>query len=346
MHEKKKDPAATDQLNVAVDVDAHADSVPQQQHDRQADERNGKTVLNLPMNSKKGQRQGSRSRIRGRNKPVTALAPSASHPDVQPPPLDMVRRALSSGIGGGTAALTKIAERAVRRSNRTRAPSMEFRDSEGRMLLPGSGGGRYVGDVLGGAPHGFGQHWVPYYSDREHLLYEGEWVHGNKTGLGSVHYINGQEYHGELETGERCGWGCMRYKDGSVYDGEWLKGRKHGYGALYYRNGNWYEGAWCRDEREGWGSFFWPSIRRKFEGEWASNNPFTGCYFAMDAQEYNLLQRRIPWFAPACFSVMEKGAPLEQLQIVSRHSHAEQESQFKGYPETTNSWLWFSDRAS
>ncbi|EFJ17999.1 hypothetical protein SELMODRAFT_28023, partial [Selaginella moellendorffii] len=130
-------------------------------------------------------------------------------------------------------------------------------------------GGRYAGEILGGAPHGTGEHRI-FQSKKnpDHLLYEGEWEYGRKSGYGKVHYTNGQEYRGELVDNEHGGWGCLRYNNGDIYDGEWFKGRRHGQGTLYYQNGNWYDGGWCKDAREGWGVFYWPKIRRKFEGEW------------------------------------------------------------------------------
>lgn len=109
--------------------------------------------------------------------------PSGHYQEVEPPSLMMVQRALKPYRGPSKRWSLKVQPR----------PPSAYHDEYGRMLLGGSSGGRYVGDVLGGLPHGQGQHWVKRPpKDTEHMLYEGEWEYGGKTGTGCYHYLNGQ----------------------------------------------------------------------------------------------------------------------------------------------------------
>lgn len=110
--------------------------------------------------------------------------PSNHYSEVESPSMMMVTRALKPYKGGDS----------KRWSLKVAKPQVSaYHDELGRMLLGGSSGGRYIGDVLGGLPHGVGQHWVQKGpKHEEHLLYDGEWEFGGKTGTGSYFYTNGQ----------------------------------------------------------------------------------------------------------------------------------------------------------
>lgn len=123
----------------------------------------------------------------GRKKGEPGPLPSNKHPDIEQPSLAIVERALKPFIG-----VTK------RWSVKYLAPPLSaYHDEQGRMMCKGSSGGRYRGDVAAGLPHGIGQHWVPTsrkdeLRGKEHLLYEGDWALGQKTGNGNFYYLNGQ----------------------------------------------------------------------------------------------------------------------------------------------------------
>lgn len=171
--------------------------------------------------------------------------------------------------------------------------------------------------MLGGLPHGHGQHHIPLpASGRVHLLYDGEWTHGSKTGSGSVFYTNGEEYQGELRHNQRWGHGRMRYKDGSFYAGDWLRGRRHGIGIHYFTNGNCYCGAFCKDSQDGWGTFYWPSMRRKFEGEWVANQPYSGYYSQIDTKDFEFIGKRLLQDSPqSIFCLLLDKIPTEEREI-------------------------------
>lgn len=120
----------------------------------------------------------------GRKKAEKGPQPSNKHPDIEKPSLEIVERALKPFKNiSGTWAVRYL-----------HPPPSAYHDEQGRMWVAGSSGGRYQGEVFGGLPHGVGQQWVPLTAPKgkEHLLYEGEWEFGAKTGNGIFFYLNGQ----------------------------------------------------------------------------------------------------------------------------------------------------------
>lgn len=131
-------------------------------------------------------------KITRRRKLSTQCPPSSNHVDVQPPPLNLVQQALRHHKTAGARRFKRPQPRAV---------ATEFHDEKGHMFLYGSEEGKYVGDVLGGLPHGNGQHWIPKRcppcggpTGEIHMLYEGAWEYGSKHGFGRMMYTNGQVY--------------------------------------------------------------------------------------------------------------------------------------------------------
>lgn len=214
----------------------------------------------------------------------TGIPPSSFHLDIDAPNLYLVEQ--STRIFTPDYFSRAIVKVVVPKK------SSDYHDEFGSMLLWGSKGGRYLGDVVGGLPHGHGQHWVvdPMSPKKAlRLLYNGQWSYGMKTGFGVVFHGNGQEYRGQMKNGEHYGRGCMKYRDMSIYHGEWWRGRKHGIGTYYYAaNEGCYTGAWKKDQRDGWGVFYWPAKRRKWEGEWVNNFPYSGAMSPLTDPEYKL----------------------------------------------------------
>ncbi|KAI5081974.1 hypothetical protein GOP47_0001717 [Adiantum capillus-veneris] len=223
---------------------------------------------------------------------VLTNPPSAFHPDIHPPSLVRVQRALRAhNKEEHPRKLHQLAHRAL--------PVSPFCDAQGHFILQGNSGGFYIGDMLGGLPHGLGQHHIPHpVSGKMHMVYNGEWSYGSKTGFGSVFYTNGEEYRGELRNNQRRGRGWMKYKDGSFYCGDWLRGRRHGIGLHYLKTGNYYHGAFCKDSQDGWGIFYWPSAKRRFEGEWVANQPYSGYYSPMKAGDLEFVGGMLLQFCP------------------------------------------------
>ncbi|CAM6099753.1 unnamed protein product [Calypogeia fissa] len=250
-------------------------------------------------------------KITRRRKLSTQRPPSSNHVDVQPPSLSLVQQALCQHKVAGARRFKRPQSRAV---------ATEFHDEKGHMFLYGSEAGKYIGDVLGGLPHGHGQHWIPKRcfpcggpTGEICMLYEGAWEYGSKHGFGRMIYTDGQEYRGHFKGGERHGHGTMSYADGSIFDGEWEKGRKHGLGSCYYGDGGIFKGAYCKDNRDGWGIYYWPNKCRKYEGEWVGNDPVCGNATSISEEEYDALIETIPdW----CELKSQLICPLPQEQLL------------------------------
>ncbi|CAM6042331.1 unnamed protein product [Sphagnum compactum] len=246
-----------------------------------------------------------------RKKAERGPLPSSHHQDVEPPSLMIVQRALTSHIT------------MQRKQTWTPKPCPQsaYFDDVGRMLVSGSRGGKYVGDLMGALPHGHGQHWVQLSpKEEEHLLYEGEWQYGGKTGVGWYFYVNGQEYLGAVYLGEHHGKGAMRYNDGSVYDGQWCKSRRHGIGTFYYSDGECYIGNWMKDNRDGWGTQYWPTKARKYEGEWNGDDPLCGRWSTMTSADFDTISKRITW-PTASLKLLQRGYPEEKIEVPFQGLH-------------------------
>ena len=83
--------------------------------------------------------------------------------------------------------------------------------------------------------------------------YIGQSLNGKKHGKGIIFDKNGNIiYEGDFVNGEKEGNGKYYYKNGEYYDGPWIKDKKHGKGIIYYPNGSiLYEGEFVNDKREG-----------------------------------------------------------------------------------------------
>ncbi|OAE35884.1 hypothetical protein AXG93_3562s1050 [Marchantia polymorpha subsp. ruderalis] len=205
-----------------------------------------------------------------RRKLSVACPPSSFYSDVQPPGLELVQRALRGHKAAGLRPFKRV---------QPRLSATEFHDEKGHMLLHGCLDGKYVGDVLGGLPHGHGQHWTPppgcrSAPDYRHLLYEGAWEYGAKTGYGRMFYHNGQ----------------------------------------YYKDGGFYKGAWCKDNRDGWGAYYWPTKCRKYEGEWVGDDPVCGNHTNILETEYMALKELVPEWCNVLQN-LPSSLPKEKLEV-------------------------------
>ena len=81
-------------------------------------------------------------------------------------------------------------------------------------------GGRYVGDVSNGVPHGQGT-----YTWADGSKYVGEFKNGKKHGQGTLTFGKGEwegaKYVGEFKNGKYHGQGTFTYASGNKYVGEW-----------------------------------------------------------------------------------------------------------------------------
>ena len=153
----------------------------------------------------------------------------------------------------------------------------------------------YVGEFLGGVPHGRGCLEV-----EGTWRYEGDWRDNVREGEGRCEYTDGSvyeggwkndvwegegwatssarvramggdavpmEYRGAFRGGKEEGNGTARYADGSVYVGEFLAGARHGFGVLKgMPDGRTYEGEWDAGQRTGQGKEVEPQSGRVYMG--------------------------------------------------------------------------------
>ena len=103
-----------------------------------------------------------------------------------------------------------------------------------------------------GNKHGIGTY---LYEDGD--KYEGEFKDGLRNGHGIYYFANGDKYVGQFFEDEFNGQGTMYFANGSKYSGQFKDGKQHGEGTLYFTNDNKYVGGFKNGKRHGKGVFFY-----------------------------------------------------------------------------------------
>jgi len=80
------------------------------------------------------------------------------------------------------------------------------------------------------------------------LYYIGEFYKNKRTGVGIIHYKNGDCYRGDFKENQRTGIGKLQFKNGDVYIGEFQINKRHGNGRYIFANGTYKEGKFDNDE--------------------------------------------------------------------------------------------------
>ena len=127
------------------------------------------------------------------------------------------------------------------------------------------------------------------------IIYEGDFVDGEKTGSGTIFYPDGTVYEGYVEKGELKGKGKMTWKNryeyegdfkfdkfigngvlkgpsGDVYEGEFVNNLFHGNGKYIYNNGNSYEGQFLYGVKKGKGVYKCVNLY-EYDGDWDNDLP-------------------------------------------------------------------------
>ena len=127
------------------------------------------------------------------------------------------------------------------------------------------------------------------------IIYEGDFVDGEKTGAGTIFYPDGTVYEGQVEKGELKGKGKMTWKNryeyegdfkfnkfigngvlkgpsGDVYEGEFVNNLFHGNGKYIYSNGNSYEGQFLYGVKKGKGVYKCVNLY-EYDGDWDNDLP-------------------------------------------------------------------------
>lgn len=151
----------------------------------------------------------------------------------------------------------------------------------------------YLGEMMVGRAHGYGQLCVPVDEDhrapRRHTRLRnvertrnltatmGSTVRDVTSGIADIEeMVFGSSkshrllYEGQWVDGLREGEGTQYYKLGETYNGEWEADVKHGAGRMEYRSGDVYEGEWRDDHRHGVGTMFYAK-GDVFVGSWMND---------------------------------------------------------------------------
>lgn len=88
-------------------------------------------------------------------------------------------------------------------------------------------------------------------------VYIGDFVEGNRIGLGTLTSPDGDKYDGMWENDVFHGQGTYAWADGSKYTGEWKNGVQDGYGIYFYPNGDKYTGYFINNKFHGKGKYTW-----------------------------------------------------------------------------------------
>ena len=136
---------------------------------------------------------------------------------------------------------------------------------------------RYQGHFVRGWFEGKGR-----YDWGNGVVYTGEFMHGVRTGQGTIVYAdhssyhgsfrnglydgngryvdaNGAQYQGEFRAGKFNGQGRYRWANGDRYEGRFRENLMDGPGIYVRSNGERYQGMFHANERSGIGSYIWPN---------------------------------------------------------------------------------------
>ncbi|CAK92861.1 unnamed protein product (macronuclear) [Paramecium tetraurelia] len=123
----------------------------------------------------------------------------------------------------------------------------------------------YTGEVQFGIPHGKGKE-----KQSDKIIYDGNYLNGERHGQGLLHHQDGSTYEGEHQNGLMKGKGTFRYSDGTYYSGQLLNGVMHGKGILIDTDGTIYEGEFENGQKEGKGIMKFQD-KSQFEGQFHQN---------------------------------------------------------------------------
>ena len=107
-------------------------------------------------------------------------------------------------------------------------------------------------------------------------------------GVGTMRFLDGQEYEGQVYAGYRWGMGTNRWPDGQIYFGEWEDHSRNGRGTHTWKDGRRVTGQWSGGHLNGRVIFSWPN-GASYDGEcrmgkkhgrgthtWANGRLYTG----------------------------------------------------------------------
>lgn len=144
---------------------------------------------------------------------------------------------------------------------------------DGRGAISGAGyrrwsnGDTYSGQFLFGERHGLG---TMIYANESR--YEGPWALNARQGEnGTLTMAEGHFYKGTFHADLFHGDGVMQCADGNRFEGQWKEGRRHGKGRLVYTDGGIFEGEWTHDV-PGTGIYVHPVSKACHRGSWCATD--------------------------------------------------------------------------
>mmetsp|Transcript_16443 Transcript_16443/g.31154 ORF Transcript_16443/g.31154 Transcript_16443/m.31154 type:complete len:494 (+) Transcript_16443:1452-2933(+) len=115
---------------------------------------------------------------------------------------------------------------------------------DGYGCLTTASGMKYTGSFHNGLFHGFAKITWANSANNTIRIFEGEFNHGKRHGIGTLEEKNGYRWEGYFECDKFHGPGTLRKANGEVLKGTWKNGKLHcEKGSISYANGDKYEGV-------------------------------------------------------------------------------------------------------
>jgi len=93
-------------------------------------------------------------------------------------------------------------------------------------------------------------------------------------------------YSGDYLYGQKHGLGAMTYPDGSSYRGQWAYNQRHGRGTYFYNSGDKYSGEWKEGKRHGNGVFVFTKTESQLVGTFVNGQMVSGKWLLLDGTVY------------------------------------------------------------
>eukprot|EP00913_Durusdinium_trenchii_P014786 g13868.t1 len=218
------------------------------------------------------------------------------------------------GLGPGA-----LEERAPDVIDWTRLPDTYFDCEVGECTIG------CAGDDLGHAQDdSVAQHFR--YEFESGAIYDGEWLEGNRHGVGKQIWPDGTEYLGQWRMGRAHGLGHIKHSDGDSYSGEWFNGRAHGLGIYRFQDGAaCYEGQFRCDHRDGLGL---DHFDEKVKNTWCQRFLVNATYhkeggpvfICIDGEDYPWLSGGRP-YTVACNNMVELAPKFDAMMMALEHRY-------------------------
>ena len=130
----------------------------------------------------------------------------------------------------------------------------------------------YIGQWLNDFEHGKGTIFSEIHSDKDYILYEGDFSNGKLNGNGRSIYENGNYYVGQFSNNLRHGKGTIFYQNNSIkYEGDFIKDLAEGNGKYIWEDGDYYIGQFFNNLRHGKGTEYYKNGKEKYIGDFIKN---------------------------------------------------------------------------